>query len=307
MISIELFKTQLDGMIDAVDLEMADKRRYEAVQAAVERYSNDAPRFETQDVSGDGGRYYGIAASLSKWVEDFSQVRAIQYPAKDPTDNESPIFIDEQDYTDSYFVEESGDRVRYLYLSVHAPGATEEMRITFTVPYEWEAGGTAVAVNQATHGLAVDDFIYLNSSSDWVKTPDNSAFQATAQVITAADGDNFTYKVLYVDVPQADFFAVCNLAACVACQWMAAKYAKASDTTIGADSTTHTTRTSEFASRSTEFCNAYKSHLGLDGEQVQQGAGSFVDWDTYPSLRSRSTWVFHNDVNQRGRDRRRMG
>ena len=302
-ISIELFKTQLDGMIDAVDLEMIDKRRYEAVQAAVERFSVDLPQTYTEDVSGDAGRYYGIAALLSNWVEDFSMIKSIQYPASAVSADESPIFIEPDDYTDSYFIEEGGSRVRYLYLRAHSPGATETMRITFTVPYSWTVGGTAVAVAQATHGLAIDDFIYLNSSSVWVKSPDNTTFQATAQVITAPDGDNFTYKVLYVDVPTSDFFGVCNLAACIACQWMAAKYAKASDTTIGADSTTHTSRTSEFASRSTEFCDAYKSHMGLDADQVRQGAGTFVDWDSYPSHRSRSTWVFHNDVNQRGRTR----
>lgn len=289
-LSIDLFKAQLDSMIDALDAEMSDARRYQAVQEAVARYSVDAPDFYTEDVSGDGGRFYpltGGSAILTYWVEGFSTIESIEYPAATIASDETPVILDPDDFQDDY----ESEGVKYLYFPAHAPGATETMRIKITQPYVWAVSGTETNVAQVSHGFSVNDFIY-NSGSSWTTTPDNTYIQAHAQVTTVTDGDNFKYKVLYTEVPQGDFFAVCNLAACIALEWLAAKYAKATDTTIGADSTTHTTRTTEFANRSNEFCKLYRSHMGLDVDQKVTPAGRFVFWDTEPSNR-RQTWIFH--------------
>lgn len=291
-ISIDLFKSQLDPMIDAVDKEMSDWRRYLAVQTAVAKYSIDKPDTYTTDVTGDGGRYYVVTTILNKWVEEFSQIIRIEYPAPTIASDEVPVDLDPEDWDDSYWQEVTGTLTRYLFLPRHSPAATETFRVTFTRPYVWVAGGTEVAVNQDTHGLSANDFIYYDGS-DWIKTPDNTYEQAHAQATTITDGDNFKYKTLYTEVPRIDFFAVCDLAACIACQWLAAKYAKATDTTMGADSSTHTTRTSEFANRSKEYCKSYKEHVGLDQERPHGPAGQFVSWETMPSHRSRTNWIFH--------------
>lgn len=297
-ISIDLFKAQVDSMIDAIDVEVSDWRRYQAIHQAVARYSVDRPDSLTEDVTGDGGRYYVIETELGEWVEGFSFIMTIEYPAAAIASDETPVYLDPEDWDDDYRVTSGGTETRYLYLPLHSPAATEDMRIKYARPYIWAAGGSEVDVAQAAHGLAVDDFIYLNSDSSWVKTEDNTYVTAHGQVTTVTDAGNFKYKTLYTEVPQIDFFAVCNLAACMSLQWLAAKYAKATDTTIGADSTTHTTRTSEFSQRAQEFCTLYNSHMGLGLEQVQHPAGKFVDWDTRPMLKSRPGWLFHNDLKQ---------
>lgn len=291
-ISIDLFKAQLDSMIDAIDKEMADYRRYWAVQEAVARYSVDRPDDYTEDVAGNDGRFYALTGGssvLSYWVEGFSFVLSVEYPAATIASNETPVILDPDDFNDEY--RSSG--VRYLYFHAHSPGSTETMRIKYSQPYYWIAGGSASAVNQDGHGFSVNDFIY-NDGTEWVQSPDNSYVQAHGQVTAAPDGDNFSYKSLYSEVPQIDFFAVCNLAACIAMEWLAAKYAKAADTTIGADSTTHTTRTTEFSNRSKEFCKLYSSHMGLDQETKTPPAGDFVFWETEPNPTQSRRWLFHN-------------
>lgn len=296
-ISLELMKLQLDDQIDALDPEMADERRYEHCKAAVDQLSKDKPYHYTEDVTGNDGRYYQLIGSgtnvLTLWDEQFSQIIAIEYPAPDVSVDETPLYLDPEDWDDDYWVETK----KYLYLPVHAPATTETMRIRYTVGYVWAGGGTAIAVNENGHGFLVDDFIYLLAGVP-TKTEANQRFRATHQVTKVDDVDNYEYSPLYANIRNVDFWAICNLAACFACRALAAKYAKASDSTVGADSTTHTTRTAEFASRAEEYCNLYKEQIGLGIEQKVHGAGVFVDWNTRPSHRSRSRWLLHNDQRQ---------
>lgn len=295
-ISLELLKKQLDDQVAAIDTEMSDERRYEFVKKAVERYNHDRPDQYTENVTGDGGRFYVIPTILANWIEGFSQIIEIEYPAAAVASDETPQWLDPEDWQDDYWAEvgETPVHTRHLYLPAHAPGSTETMRIRYTVPYVWEVGGSEVSVAQASHGLAVGDYIYLSDSS-WIKTQDNTATRATARVTVVTDTGNFKYKTLWIDIPTQDFFAICDLASCFTLQSLAAKYARASDSTIGADSTTHTSRTAELAQRASGYCKSYRIHLNLDAEEVHQAAGEFVDWDTAPPLASRRRWIFHND------------
>jgi hypothetical protein len=292
-ISLELMKLQLDDLIDALDAEMTDDRRYEHCKAAVEQLSKDKPYHTTDDVSGDGGRFYPIVANLTDWDELYSRIISIEYPAAVIASDETPVYLYPEDYDDDYWASDT----RYLYFPAHSPGATETMRIRYTVGYVWSVAGSATAVAQAAHGLSVDDFILL-SGSDWVQSQDNTRFRATAQVTAVADAGNFSYKTLYANIQNTDFWAVTNLAACYACRALATKYAKATDTTVGADSTTHTSRSGEFSNRAKEYCDLYMEQIGLGQEQRVHASGQFVDWNTSPVARNRSRWLTHNDENQ---------
>ena len=73
-ISIEVFRAQVDGLLSASDPELSQLRRDRMIKAALERYSHDAPDELTNDITGDAGNYYGVAASLSSWVEGFSRI-----------------------------------------------------------------------------------------------------------------------------------------------------------------------------------------------------------------------------------------
>lgn len=230
------FRNQVEILIgpDDANLELSDFNLDNVIEAALERYSRDAPDDSTDDVTGDGGRYYDIETSLSSWSEGFSQVVEIEYPAQAIADDEVPQYLDEDDWRDDY--RQGG--TRYLFLPNHAPAATETMRIKYTIPYTFVSNST--------------------------------------------------------DVPAQDFYAVCNLAAGLACQAIATKYSRTSDSTIAADSVNHIPRAQEFARRARDYIGFYEEHLGLGDEpDFQHAAGNFVDLDTSPSWPTGRRYLFH--------------
>lgn len=113
-----------------------DATQFDIVGAAVERYGHDRPDDTVTDVTGDGGRYYPIVASLSSWVEGFSKITGIEYPAITIASDDVPVYLDGDDWDDNYKVAGT----RYLFLPNHAPSASESMRIHYTVPYVATAG-----------------------------------------------------------------------------------------------------------------------------------------------------------------------
>ena len=127
-ISLNTFQSTVDGIISANDDELSLVDRNDMVKAAVERYSHDIPDEITTDVTGDAGRYYGIAAKLTSWSEGFSQVISIEYPAATIANDEAVTLLDPEDWDDDYWA----TAVRYLYLPNHAPAATEAMRVRYT-------------------------------------------------------------------------------------------------------------------------------------------------------------------------------
>lgn len=115
---------------------MPQATRQDIVPAAVERYGHDRPEDVTTDVTGDGGRYYGITASLASWVEGYSTITSIEYPAITIASDDVPVYLDNDDWDDDYWVADT----RYLFLPNHAPASTETMRIRHTVPYVETSG-----------------------------------------------------------------------------------------------------------------------------------------------------------------------
>ena len=287
-ILLSTFLSQTDGQIAADNDIFDDLERYRAIKSAVELYSGDQPDDYVEDVTGDGGKYYGLAASLTYWTEGFSRVTAIEYPAAAIASDETPTYLEPENWDDEYWA--SG--TRYLYLPNHSPAATEAMRITYTMPYLWATSSTTTAVNQEAHGLSVDDYCYQDSSGDYQKATDDQI--ATHQVSAVADADNFTAKILEVDVPTADFFAACNLAAALCCYAIAAKMAKQGDSTILADSVDHRSKSDQFQARGDKFMKLYRGHMGLDAEDGKElPAGEFVDMDSSPGWPSSRRYIFH--------------
>jgi hypothetical protein len=290
--TLSQFLAYTDGLFDADNDIISQLRRYRLVKAAVERYSDDAPDEETDDVTGDAGKYYGIATNLSEWIENFSYIKSIEYPASAISADATPIYLDPADWREDYWIEESGVQVRYLFLPNHAPAATETMRISYSVPYSWTASSTTTAVTQSTHGFSKDDYVYLDGAT-WYSGPEAIC---THQVSAVADTDNFTAAMLQTNVPRGDFFAVCDLAACLICRAMSARFSKSGESTIRADSVRHVTKAQEYAARAKEFCAAYQMHLGI-GEFAQesyQAASEFVDWDTEPEWPAGRRFLTHH-------------
>ncbi len=267
----------VDSLIAADSDVLSQLARYRIVQAAVARYSGDKPDEDTLNVTGAASRYYAIAANLTLWQEGLSRVTAIQYPAPTVASNETPVYLDADNWRDDYWQTVTSTQTRYLYLPNHSPAATETMRITYTCPWAWTASTTTVAVTQAAHGFAVSDYIYQDPTA-WAKAGD---IREASHKITVKDTNTFTAAVLEADVPAADFFAICNLAAGICCEAIAAKFSRTTDSTIAADSVSHVSRAGEHAKRAQEFIKFYERHMGLDKEADVPAAGTFVEvgWD----------------------------
>jgi hypothetical protein len=289
-ITLSVFLAQVDGQIEADNDIFDDLERYRAIRSAVETYSGDRPDTYTEDVTGDGGRYYAMS-NLTYWSEGFSGIEQIEYPAAAIASDETPVYLEREDWQDDYWAEVSGTHTRHLYLKNHAPASTETMRITYTVPWLWTAASATTAVAQTAHGFSVSDYCYEDSSGDYQKATSQQI--ATHQVSAVADADNCTVKILQTTIPVDDFFAVCNLASAVCCFDIAAKMAKQGQSTINADSVDHRSKSDQFQSRGERFLKLYREHLGLDADKEEGAAGEFVDMDSVPGWPSGRDYLFH--------------
>lgn len=291
-LALSLFLAQVDGLIAALETELSQVDRYRLIKAAVAEYSNDRPLIVWGDVTGDAGKYYpltGVGAVLSQWVEGFSRVVSIQYPAPTIASDETPIYLEPENWDDNYWA----SSIRYLFLPNHAPAATETMRIGYACPYPWTKSTTlTTSVAMVAHGFALNDYIYLGEDSKWTLATDQRI--ATHQVSAVGSVDAFTANILDADPPTSDFFAICSLAAAKCCLSISTKYSRSNDSTIRADSVDHASRGANFAYRYKDFLTQYRSHMGLDksDDKEIQGAGAFADWDTEPTLSDRK-WLFH--------------
>lgn len=293
--SILVFRAQLDGLlVTTANNELTDIQRDRNIKAALERYSRDKPDEITSDVTGDAGKYYAInTTNLPSWVEGWSQVVKIEYPAATVSSDEAPTYLDPEDWDDDYWDASGASPVRYLYLPNHAPAATETLRIRYTAPYLWTASSITEAVAKTAHGFSVNDYLYKENLT-WYEATDSRI--ATHQVTAVADVDNYTRAVLEADPPAQDFFAICKLAASFCCRAIATRYSRTTDSTISADSVDHLSRAQQFALRADEYMEEYEEHMGIsagEGGLREMPAGEFVDWDTAPSWPTNRRFLFH--------------
>lgn len=288
--SLAVFLAQVDSLLTADNDELAAHKRYWQIKSAVERYSQDRPDDFTEDFTGDGGRYYpltGASPSLSYWVDEFSQILNLEYPAYAVTADHEPAYLTPEDWDTDYWA----STVRYLRFPNHSPASTETVRVKYTRPYQWSASATTTSVSATAHGFSVNDYVYLNNAT-WTKATDQRL--GTHIVTVVGSVDTFTAALLQADTPPADFFALCHLAAGLCCQALADKYSRTNDTLINADSVNHISRAQEFRNRANELIKLYERHMGLtkDANTAVLGAGEFVDWNTAPSATRRS-WLTH--------------
>lgn len=293
-IALSVFKAQVDNIVypaqTGIDTSiMLALSRDRAVKGAVENYSVDRPSQIAADVTGDGGKYYGIVASLISWIEGFSRIIDVQYPAAVVASDDSPVYVDRDEWIDDYFA----GGLRYLYLTNAAPANTEKMRITYTVPYLWIASAITTAQAATAHGFTVGDYLYLETAT-WTEATDSRI--ATHIVTIVPDGDNYTRAELMAAVSPGDFFAICHLAAALVCEELAVKYSSTNDETILTDSVNHVSRGQAFAARAVELRKLYTTHMRIstgDSGSEAKPAGTFVDMDSAPGWPTGRRYIFH--------------
>jgi hypothetical protein len=291
-ISLGVFLTQLMNMVPEANTELDEPTRNQMIKQAVIDYSRNRPDIVTEDVSGDGGKYYAIVANLASWSDEFSRISAIQYPAPILASDETPVFLKQDDWDQDYYE----GTTRYLWLPNHAPAATETMRITYTAPYLWTAGSVTTAITKTSHGHSANDYVNQNDVNTYINAGDSANLLATHQVTAVADADNFTVAALVVGVPETDFFAICNRAGCLVCQAISERFSRESESSVAADRVRSVSRAEQFAKRATEFCQMYDKQMGImtgsDGVTIERGHAEFIDLDTSPSYPPGRDYLF---------------
>lgn len=100
----------------------------EAITNAVIKFSQDRPRLIVADVTGNGTPYYILSTVLSAWVDEFSRVEQIEYPASAPGADYVPSYLQEADDWEYYATPSN----KYLRLKTVVPAATETLRVTYS-------------------------------------------------------------------------------------------------------------------------------------------------------------------------------
>ena len=117
------FKDKVDQTVKDTAGKLTPIERDNWIQEAVKIYSKHRPREVVKDVTGAGTYDYSIGTNLTYWVEDFSIIKSIEYPA----DEREPQYIDEDDYL--VYKKETDLFIRFL---ADTPSATQKIRVTYT-------------------------------------------------------------------------------------------------------------------------------------------------------------------------------
>lgn len=159
--------------------------------------------------------------------------------------------------------------------------------VEFPVPNDWIDGASAIRRIESPTGRRPPDYVDRAEYRTY-RTPTGLVIQfdtAPANGTTA----RVSYTTLHVvsltvgTIPDHRFDAVCNLAAMIACQWLANRWSQTSDPTISADSVDHKSRASEYSSRVRELKRAYMESMGITDLAGPSAASATADWDQgYP-------------------------
>ncbi len=91
------------------------------------RFSKDKPRELVFDITGNGTSLYTLTAIATGWVNKFSQVTTLEYPANQQT----PVFLQQEKWS-IYRPDNTNEKLK-LYQD--APTASQTMRLNYTVPH----------------------------------------------------------------------------------------------------------------------------------------------------------------------------
>lgn len=121
--SLAAFQQLVDDLVRDKDQVIASGSRDAALQAAIARYSIDAPRSVVEDVTSAGGQ---IVPLPQAWAHDWSALQQIEFPIG----TIPPSLIN----TNSCLVYRgpAGDELRSLFTQL----AGDVLRLTYTAPHE---------------------------------------------------------------------------------------------------------------------------------------------------------------------------
>lgn len=77
----------------------------------------------------------------------------------------------------------------------------------------------------------------------------------------------------------SDEEALAMLAASVACEMVASKYAETKDAALGVDSVDFRSKSTEYAARARQLLKGYQTHMGIGLDEPPRAASGTADWD----------------------------
>lgn len=124
---LELALIRVDEKVPNVGIdELSTAQKTANVLQALKEYSRHVPNKLTVDISGDGSYEYALPAG---WVNDFSSILQVEYPAGESQDPGDAIIPPEQ------YGEYRTAVARVLRFYGITPAAGYTIRITFTAPH----------------------------------------------------------------------------------------------------------------------------------------------------------------------------
>lgn len=159
--------------------------------------------------------------------------------------------------------------------------------VEFAVPSDWIDGASVIRQVEYPKGTRPPDYLDRDEYRTY-RTPTGLVTQFDTAPASGATA-RVSYTTLHVvsasvgTIPDHRVDAVCNLAAMVACQWLANRFSQQGDSTIGADSVDHKSKAAEYSGRARELKRAYLDAMGITDLAGPKAANVNQDWDQgYP-------------------------
>ena len=130
------FRTGVDARLKQLENVLNEAEKTEAIEDALDQYSKDRPDTAADDITGDGGFDY-LLSGLTNYEDGFSWISDIEYPYDSSDARRNSI---EGDRWEEYH-NGSAKYLRFLY---DTPTTAETIRVHYTIPYEFSAGGAVV-------------------------------------------------------------------------------------------------------------------------------------------------------------------
>ena len=146
-IALSDLNTLVDGWVRVPpDLSSLGSTSVDAViKTATAEIARFQPKIVTVDVAGADTYYYKIATVLTSFVDGFSEILIVEYPAATIASDELPTPVDPQEGWELYRTAAG----LYLRMIDDLPSSAEKIRVTHTAPYTWS--GTPEEVDAEDH------------------------------------------------------------------------------------------------------------------------------------------------------------
>jgi hypothetical protein len=152
-----------------------------------------------------------------------------------------------------------------------------------TPPEQFEDGFSLVRYIEFPVGNLPPTYL---EGEDWLmyRTPAGMKIALTSMVPQTTDTLRITWTLRHnpgtsgqnaisTTVPDADFEAVCDLAASFACDKLSAVFARTNDASISADAVSYRSKSQEYASIGKQFKKRYDDHIGIEDSGSGSGYG----------------------------------